>query len=43
MARSFNIVAIDLPGGKWIIMIKMRAQHTTFNEAIEQNNFKTFY
>ena len=33
------ILAIDLPGGKRILMIKMRAQHTTFNKAIEQNNF----
>ncbi len=28
------IVARDLPGGKRILMINMRAQHTTFNKAI---------
>ena len=39
----FNIVARDLPGGKRILIINMRAQHTTFNEAIKTVNiFKEF-
>ena len=30
-----NIVARDLPGGKRIRIINMRAQHITFNKAIK--------
>ena len=29
------IVARDLPGGKRILIIKMRAQHITFSKAIK--------
>ena len=32
---EFNIVARDLPGGKRILIIKMRAQHITFGKAIK--------
>ena len=31
----FNIVARDLPGGKQILIMNMRAQHITFNRAIK--------
>ena len=33
--KLFNIVARDLPGGKRIRIINMRAQHITFNKAIK--------
>ena len=32
---KFHIVARDLPGGKRILIIKMRAQHITFSKAIK--------
>ena len=35
-----NIVARDLPGGKRILMIKIRAQHINLSKAIK--NIKTF-
>jgi hypothetical protein len=35
-AHKENIVARDLPGGKRICIINMRAQHITFNKAIKQ-------
>ncbi len=31
----FTVVARDLPGGKRILTINMRAQHITFNKAIK--------
>jgi hypothetical protein len=40
----FNIVARDLPSGKRILMINMRAQHITFHKAIKTVKIlKNFY
>ena len=33
--KHFNIVTRDLPGGKRILKINIRAQHITFGEAIK--------
>jgi hypothetical protein len=34
--KAIDIFARDLPGGKRIRIINMRAQHITFNNAIKQ-------